>query len=913
LCRGFGVVHLGPRKESKLRVANSRSMSRRSAAALISATAVASVLVPRPAALRAQEDLVAGYKANDRSVVALNILPPGQGRYMNALELLQAQATGAQPPHNTDQWAMYDSLVQAAPSLKASDLTKYFKDASFGVKKDDVERQYEPRPGAVVVRDASFGVPHIYGKTRSDALFAAGYVSAEDRLFMMDVLRHVGRGRLSEFLGASDANLAMDRAWYLNAGYTEDELFMMGERLVALHDRLGSQALTDVYDYSDGINQYIEEAMADPRKLPGEYEALQVVPEPWLPTDTVAIASVIGASLGVGGGRELQNAAFISALQKEGFSYKQAHAIFDDLHMAEDPEAPVHTSTRFPWNNDLGPVDPKAVAVPDETEEVVEQASAAIYPDVIDGPFGPIRLSFPRTASNALLAGRSISKTGRPLAVFGPQTAYWSPEILMELDIHAPGIDARGVGFPGISLYVLLGRGSDYAWSATSASGDLVDIFAERLCDPEGGDAALDSTYYIDDKGKCVEMYSRTDQWFAKPSAGGIPEEPAPDRLMIEMTTQRTDDGIVQARGMVDGEPVAFVKKRSTWGAEVDSALTYVEIQDPKVINGPKDFRRAFGRFGFTFNWFYLDSKNIAFQLVGYHPERAKGVDVDLPNWGTPRWDWRGRLALNETPHVTNPRSGFIVSWNNKQAPGFRENDGRSTYGRVHRSMLLEQPLRKLSHRREVTVLDLVKIMENAATQDLRGYAVLPYMLKALGTPKEERLARAVGLLKDWIKAGAHRRDLNADGSYDHAPAVALMDAWWERALEAIFEPTLGGAYPVFPGDHDDEPGPVGSAYNDGFYSQVEKDLRTILGLKVRGKFSRIYCGKGKLSACRDALLKSLEAAVAALESEFGADPDSWDPIEESDYIQYTTLGVQGQEPMQWQNRPTFQQVLEFR
>ena len=52
----------------------------------------------------------------------------------------------------------------------------------------------------------------------------------------------------------------------------------------------------------------------------------------------------------------------------------------------------------------------------------------------------------------------------------------------MEEDLHGPGIDARGAAFPGVGLYVLLGHGRDYAWSATTATSDNVDTFAEVLC-----------------------------------------------------------------------------------------------------------------------------------------------------------------------------------------------------------------------------------------------------------------------------------------------------------------------------------------------------------------------------------------------------------------------------------------------
>ena len=67
--------------------------------------------------------------------------------------------------------------------------------------------------------------------------------------------------------------------------------------------------------------------------------------------------------------------------------------------------------------------------------------------------------------------------------MFGPQTAYFSPQVLVEQDVHAPGYDARGVAFPGVNLFVQLGHGRDYAWSATTSAQDIVDTFAVELCD----------------------------------------------------------------------------------------------------------------------------------------------------------------------------------------------------------------------------------------------------------------------------------------------------------------------------------------------------------------------------------------------------------------------------------------------
>jgi hypothetical protein len=212
-----------------------------------------------------------------------------------------------------------------------------------------------------------------------------------------------------------------------------------------------------------------------------------------------------------------------------------------------------------------------------------------------------------------------------------------------------------------------------------------------------------------------------------------------------------------------------------------------------------------------------------------------------------------------------------------------------------------------------VDLIELVRAMGDAATVDLRGDKVLPFMLEVIGDPGTDRLRRVVALLDAWKAAGAHRRDLDLNGQYEHAAAVALMDEWWDRALRAAFQPVMGTAYGDVPHPQDDPPGPVGSAYITGWFGQLHKDLRSVLGKPVRGPFSRQYCGSGGgLAACRSALLASLDQAVAALESAQGADPASWDPGEEADRIQFTTLGLTGQRSMQWQNRPTFQQVLEF-
>ncbi len=329
----------------------------------------------------AQQDPVQPYRAGDDTAVGLNILPPGQGRYLSGAEFAQFQANGTQPTQNTDQMDLYDGLVQAAPTLTAAELPAFFKDASFGVKPEDIVRRYSPagRAGVVVLRDR-FQVPHVYGATRSDTMFGAGYVTGEDRLFMIDALRFLARGRISELLGASADNLATDRATRKFADYDEAELQAMGDRVPALDPVLGPLAVQDLQDFTAGVNAFIAEARVDATKRPAEYDALQIVLMDWRMTDSVALAALIGSQFSVGGGGQLQNARFLAELQAAGHSPAAARAIFDDFRVANDPEAPTATDTPFPFNTHLGPPDPAAVAMPDDPAAVLAQANEALPP-----------------------------------------------------------------------------------------------------------------------------------------------------------------------------------------------------------------------------------------------------------------------------------------------------------------------------------------------------------------------------------------------------------------------------------------------------------------------------------------------------------------------------------------------------
>ena len=901
----------------------------------------------------------------------LNILPPGQDGVLNGPEAIAAQG-GQLPPHFQDQLAMYGDLVHAAPGLSEDRIFEFFKDASFGVREDDIDRIYSPTADVVVIRDKSFGVPHIFGQTRYATLFAQGYTAAEDRLFLIDVLRHVGRARLSEFLGASPANQRLDRDQLAIAPYKEEDLTQQLADAVAA-DPEGPAVFADLLAYVDGVNQYIDEALVDSTKLPAEYPALQVTPDPWIPEDAVAIASLVGGIFGKGGGGELTNFCGIKGLTTALGSASDARAVFDDFKFADDAEALTTAGGNFPYMSNLGPVDPSAhpdidcaslVAI-DPTGPPVDE----LLETIASGPGG---LGLPGALSNALLLAGEHTSNGRPISVFGPQTGYFAPQLLIEKDVHGPGIDARGASFAGVDLWVQLGRGRNYAWSATSAGGDNVDQFVLLLCEPGGGPATVSSLGYSRN-GVCKPIEAFDHVQLAKPSAGGppgvnesgaqcdnasdddldgvvndgcppdgLPElgpqcENATDDdgdgkvndgcppiagtdLVLSWRVERTEDyGPLVARGTLsDGTPIAIATKRSTYNAELGSALGFYRINNPDfMVNGYDSFREAMGKgVAYTFNWFYIDAENIGYQHSCLCPERAQGVDPYLPAWGTGQWDWQGFIPFEDQPHDLNPAGGYLTSWNNKQADGFLSNDRNFDYGPVYRSQMLDRRVEPLVAAGDAVRTDMIDAMEDAGTVDLRAQEVLPLLLDVLGPTAPGGSDPRVQDMRDRLAAwDTHRRDFDDDGEYDDAQSAAIMDTWWTRLSHAIFDATSGDALAHLRLSLDDHnrPDHIGSAFQGGTYSHVHKDLRQVLGLPVADPFSRTYCGAGVLADCRTSLWQSLEQAAADLEAEFSsANVADWKRAIADEDVRASVVGVVGVPAIHWINRPTFQQVVQI-
>src|SRR5207247_943008 len=85
---------------------------------------------------------------------------------------------------------------------------------------------------------------------------------------------------------------------------------------------------------------------------------------------------------------------------------------------------------------------------------------------------------------------------GHPIGIMGPQMGYFDPNLPWEFAVRSTGgtpldFAGRGIGF-GTLPYVLIGRGTDFAWSATSGDSDVIDTRVSRMCNTDGSPASRD-------------------------------------------------------------------------------------------------------------------------------------------------------------------------------------------------------------------------------------------------------------------------------------------------------------------------------------------------------------------------------------------------------------------------------------
>lgn len=287
-----------------------------------------------------------------------------------------------------------------------------------------------------VIRDER-GVPHIYASNEHDLYFMTGYITAQERLWQMDMVRHATQGRLSELFKRD----MFDTDYFLRA-------LGMPEKSRLVLENEDPEILAGLQAYADGVNAWIGETG---KKLPPEFRILGYEPEPWTMVDITNIIGFIGWDLAS------------SNLSNEITNYK--------LGMKLGPEKAAELIAD--WNL----VD--EVVFPDFrlNEKIFNDAMAAIGSIKQLEELGIVTLS----GSNNWAVSGTRSETGKPILSNDMHLGLNVPGFWMQVHQVIPGkLNVTGVIFPG-EPFVVAGHNDRIAWGMTNLGVDDIDLFVETV------------------------------------------------------------------------------------------------------------------------------------------------------------------------------------------------------------------------------------------------------------------------------------------------------------------------------------------------------------------------------------------------------------------------------------------------
>jgi penicillin amidase len=589
-----------------------------------------------------------------------------------------------------------------------------------------------------ILRDTD-GVPHISAKTEVDAVFALGYVHAQDRLWQMEFQRRIGNGRLSEVLGQATLK-------------TDTFLRTLGPARAAASALPGiSPPIRKVLDaYVAGVNTYISSHHG--RALPIEFTILGFEPEPWRPEDVLVWAKMMAWNLGDNWEKELLRAKLNEQLGTERTA---------QLMPAYTPDGPLILPSGSASADERQKTGGEAAGKGKHSSFVLRPSSegaiaCAAHPATCDGLLAigreikdTLGLGGTAIGSNNWVVGGAHSATGQPLLANDPHLGAQIPSIWYLAHLSGGQLDAIGATLPGVPG-IVIGHNQRIAWGVTNTGPDVQDLYIEHI--NERGE--------VEHNGAWQPLKTVTEVIKVK----GQPDVPI--QVRITRHGPLISDAIEGAQ-----QTLAF-----RWTALDDEDHTIEAFNGIARARDWEQFTKALRDYKAPMqNFVYADEDgNIGYYAPGALPLRAHG-DGTLPVAGwTDEFDWTGYVPFEELPHAFNPPEGFIVTANNKVAPDSYPHLITTSFAAPYRAARIVELIRAKD---KLSIDDMAAIQADVRSAQARE--LLPFLLKA--KIADTRTRDAIAFLQEW------------DGSIaaDSAQA-AVYEAWYAQIPAHIFADELG-------------------------------------------------------------------------------------------------------------------------
>src|ERR1700692_3252948 len=519
-----------------------------------------------------------------------------------------------------------------------------------------------------VIRD-EHGVPTIEAGSLEDLFFAQGYVTAQDRLWQMDVMRRAAAGELSEIIWPD--TLEMDRGQRILGLRVAAEA---GLKNISARDRGYFDA------YARGVNAFLE---SHRNRLSLEFRILKYQPQPWTVTDSL----LVGARMV----QDLNHYSNPPALTREKILAKLGPQLTADLYVnsswrdrpptdmrridAEpsgkqnngngddeddeevDPEGGASRLTQGLKPAFLTDVNGTAEAVPYTKPDANDMAEAMrhLKPNVNRAVEAALHSNSELSAfiqqedelfhpgSNNWVVSGQHTVSGKPLLSNDMHLDHQMPNLWYEAHLKTASgdFDVAGVTLPGIP-FVIVGHNQRIGWGFTNVGPTVEDDYIEEF-NPQG--------LYKTPAG-WIEPQHRQETIHVK----GKPD------VILDVVTTRHGPIITE---LVPGEtrPIAL-----RWTLQDGMGLVFFDVNS---AHNWSEFRKAFSNFGAPGqNVMYADvDGHIGYQSTGRVPIRAAG-DGSLPaNGSDDAHEWKGWIPFDEMPRIYDPPSGILATANGRITP----------------------------------------------------------------------------------------------------------------------------------------------------------------------------------------------------------------------------------------------------
>jgi len=595
-----------------------------------------------------------------------------------------------------------------------------------------------------VFRDAQ-GVPHLRAQSLDDLMFAQGYVTAQDRLWQMDLSRRLAKGELSEIFGGRA--LALD---------IENRRLGFREAAERGAQELDAESRRLVNAYAQGVNAFIS---THQDRLPIEFVLLHYKLRPWGPADSLGVALNMAKNL---------NTSWRTDVMRERIHNLVAPQLYADL---------------FPDRSPLDhPVAEPVTAADLRAQPALDRGSEAAAFVAEDGPKGQggsyatalqdldttlaalvsdeDGSDFALGSNNWVVSGEHTA-SGKPLLANDPHLGHGIPSVWTMVELEAPGLHVAGVTLPGLPL-VIIGHNERIAWGMTNTGPDVQDVYREDF-NPHDG-----------------TQYRHNGQW----EKADVREE------------------TIKVRGRADYRLVVKTTRHGpiiSDGGNQGLALEWTELQ-PHALALPfldmararnwKEFTDAVRRFtGPEQNAVYADvDGNIGYYAPAWVPIRKQG-DGSLPQSGaTDDYDWTGYIPFEDLPHTFNPPGGIIATANSRVVPDgypyFITHDWATPYRTARIFQLLEA-----APPRTLTVDDMLRIQMDIHSIEDEQLAKRLVSAGAAHPPATDDARYALGLLEKWD--GEARID---------SEATLVCEVTRPVLLARLLNPKLGDGTPDLAG-----------------------------------------------------------------------------------------------------------------